>query len=180
MQQKWTEYANGSGPPNPYAYSNYQQNQKWWEDLDKKQLFADAGGWGGAISWRALWFGLTMIPLIGGLGILLAIVMPHLRTKGRFALVLVVGGLAGIFSWVSESVNTNTYMYYGGWGMAWKDLNIVLLPVSLGIAMLCLCLGVWVGRPLARGLVLLLLPPRLRGPMSFLWLADGKRMPRAA
>lgn len=38
-------------------------------------------------------------------------------------------------------------------------------------------LGVMLGRPLTRGLLRAFLPPRLRQPLAFLWIADGKAPP---
>jgi hypothetical protein len=180
VQKVWNDYINGSGPPNPYAYMNYQQNQQWWDSLDKKQLFLDAGGWRGAIAWNALFFSFNTLLLMGGLGAIMAVAMPHVRWRGRVVLVLLVGVLAGAFWWVSATMSQNVFAYYGGaWG-AWRTLGLVLAPMGIGIAIAALMVGLCVGRPLARGLVVLLLPPRLRGPLAFIWRADGKRMPRAA
>ena len=39
-------------------------------------------------------------------------------------------------------------------------------------------LAVWAGRPLARLTVRILLPPRIRSTLAFLWLADGLEPPR--
>ena len=175
-QKVWTDYTTGSGPPNPYA--NYQQYQQWWEGLDKKKLFVDAGGWGGAVAWSTLWFVFDILLLMGGLGAVMAVAMPHLRWKGRVALALLVGALAGVFWWMSETMMRNPYSYYGGAWEAWRALFPVLGPLAGGIGLACLLVGLCVGRPLARGLVVLLLPPRLRGPLAFLWRADGKPMPK--
>ncbi len=38
-------------------------------------------------------------------------------------------------------------------------------------------LGVMLGRPIARGLAVMFLPPRLRQALAFLWIADGKAPP---
>ncbi len=46
-----------------------------------------------------------------------------------------------------------------------------LLTIAAGLLM------VWLGRPLARGMVRVFLPPRIRGPMAYLWTADGKQPP---
>lgn len=42
-----------------------------------------------------------------------------------------------------------------------------------------LMLGAWFGKPVARRLVLLLIPPAARAPLSFLWYVDGLPMPAA-
>jgi hypothetical protein len=180
VQKVWTEHVNGSGPPNPYAYTNYQQNQQWWDALDKRQLFADAGGWLGAVAWGALWFMLDMLLVMGSIGAILAVVMPHLRWKGRAVLTLFITALAASFAWVSMSMNQNVYSYYGGVWNSWHELYPALFPLSAGFALAFLFLGMCVGRRIARALILLLLPPRLRGPLAFLWRADGKPTPRLA
>lgn len=38
-------------------------------------------------------------------------------------------------------------------------------------------LGVWFGRPIVRGLVRVVVPPRLRTPLAYLWLVDDKTFP---
>lgn len=47
----------------------------------------------------------------------------------------------------------------------------------LSVAVLCGVLGVWLGRALMRFAAVLLLPPRARAPLAFLWLADGMAPP---
>ena len=178
VQKVWNEHINGTGPPNPYAYTNSQQNTQWWESVDKAQLFADAGGWRGAVSWGALWFTLDMLLVIGTIGAVLAVVMPHLKWKGWLLLALLIATLAGSFAWVSISMNQNVYSYYGGVWNSWRQLYPILFPLSGTIALAFLFIGLSTGRPLARALILLLLPPRLRGPLAFLWRADAKPLPR--
>lgn len=180
VQKVWGEHVNGSGPPNPYAYTNYQQNQQWWDALDKRALFADAGGWRGAVAWSALRFTLNMLLVIGSIGAILVVVMPHLRWKGWVVLMLVITTLAASFAWLSMTMNQNAYSYYGGVWNSWHELYPALFPLSAGIALAFLFLGMCLGRRIARALVLLLLPPRLRGPLAFLWRADGKPLPRLA
>ncbi len=180
VQKVWSEHINGSGPPNPYASTNYQQNQQWWQSVDKQQLLADAGGWSGAVSWGALWFTLDMLLVMGSIGAVLSVVMPHLKWKGWFVLTLLIAALAASFAWISTSMNQNVYSYYGGVWNSWRTLYPVLFPLSAGIALAFLFLGLCTGRPLARALILLLLPPRLRGPLAFLWRADAKPLPRFA
>ena len=175
LQKVWAEHAAASGPPNPYSYANTRADEQWWETMDKKQLFTDAGGWKGAIGWNGLWLGVNVLLLVGSLGAVLAVATPHVRWRGRLALIAIVGGLGGLFWWMAES--GSGYGYNSGWN-AWKDLWWVLGPVCVGIGMACLTIGLWAGRPLARGMAMLLLPARLRGPLAYLWQADGREMPK--
>ncbi len=179
IQKQWTDHVASNGPPNPYAYANTQADQAWWESLDKKELFVAAGGWKGAIAWSALWLSVNVLLLVGSLGAALAVATPHVRWKGRIAFMVIIGALGGLFWWMSESGTQNGYPYYGGYyWTAWRDLWGIIGPVCLGIGLACLAIGLWAGRPVARMMVRLLLPPRLRGPLAFLWRADGKSMPK--
>ena len=68
-------------------------------------------------------------------------------------------------------------------------LGIVVSLFGLGTALVLLFtlaiyavpffVGLMIGRPLARLMVRAFVPPRLRVPLSFLWLCDGKEPPRA-
>lgn len=57
----------------------------------------------------------------------------------------------------------------------WGKQYIVGFAIVRLIAAL---LAVWAGRPLARLTVRILLPPRIRSTLAFLWLADGLEPPR--
>jgi hypothetical protein len=53
-------------------------------------------------------------------------------------------------------------------------------PYVLGDALVQMVggvLGVMAGRPIARGLIRVLLPPGLRQVLAFIWLVDGKVVP---
>ena len=41
----------------------------------------------------------------------------------------------------------------------------------------CFALGIWIGRPVARGLVRMFIPPKPRQHFAFLWRIDGKTPP---
>ncbi len=180
VQRIWADHQAALGPPNPYAYANPQENQAWWNGLDKKQLFADAGGWGGAVAWSTLWYAFDMLLVVGAMGAVMAVVMPHARGWRRMLLVALVGGLAGSFLWMSATMSPFRYPYYSGSWAADRDLMPVLMPLAVGIGLGCFLVGLCVGRTLMRVLVVLLLPPRLRAPLAFLWRADGKPPPRAS
>ena len=175
----WSEHMAAQG-----GTPNYQTAQTWWQGLDKKKLFQEAGGWTSAIAWTGLWTSLNTLMTVGPMGVVLAVATPHARRKGRLGILLVVSGLAGVFWLMSVGAVTgfgaNAYFYYYGYGAtgASHELWIVLGSLSVGTGVLSLAIGLWMGRSLARGLVRLFLPPRLRGPLAFLWMADGKRIPK--
>ncbi len=64
----------------------------------------------------------------------------------------------------------------------WPWEHRASLPVAFltaGLEVLGGVVGVWIGRPVARGLIRVLLPPRARAALAFLWHRDGKTPPRA-
>lgn len=72
------------------------------------------------------------------------------------------------------------------WEIWWVDCPHLIdwaTPMIVAQAGACLAgglTGILLGRPLARLLVMLLLPPRLRQVLVFLWLSDGKSPPAVA
>ncbi len=57
------------------------------------------------------------------------------------------------------------------------------LPITLGtvaFALIPLSLGLVVGRPVVRGMIRALLPPRLRSALALLWTTDGLEPPGTA
>jgi hypothetical protein len=177
VQNLWTEHTKAAGPQGANT-NTYIADQAWWRGLDMKQEFKNAGGWSRAVAWTGLWETLRILLFVGPLGVVLAVAMPHVRWKGRIIVLGIVGVLAGLFWYMSDQAMVGRY-YYGGYGNgSWRELAPVLGPVSVSVGMLCVGVGLWFGRPLARASVMFLLPPRLRGPLAFLWRADGKTMPR--
>jgi hypothetical protein len=174
----WNKHQQEQQQKNPGVASyNWTADMQWWDGLDKQRLFADAGGWERAVAWPALWTGVFVGLAVVPFGVALAVAAPHLKWKGRVAIVLVISLLGAAF-WVMDFGGTARfgvpYMYaYGGYG-AWRQLGYVLMPISLSIAAVWLLVGLGVGRPIARAAARLLLPPRLRGPLAFLWFVDGK------
>ncbi len=60
-----------------------------------------------------------------------------------------------------------------------KELYASLLtPVAVGIQLPMILLGVFLGRKIARGIIILTLPPRSRIPFSIFWTRDGLALPR--
>lgn len=108
---------------------------------------------------------------LGFLLLLLAVVvMPHWRRWGYLILAVSMPVAAGLIVWVG--------LHYD-----MPELTDWSQPYLLGLsaAHLAGCLAaVLVGRPTARMLATLILPPRIRQVVAYLWLADGKTPPAVA
>jgi len=89
--------------------------------------------------------------------------------------------LAGVFAYIEYS-STSYNSWMGGSEsvseIADNRLGPIVVPLLLVSVLPAMWLGVWLGRPLVRGLVRAFLPPRMLGSMAFLWIADGKELPR--
>jgi len=69
------------------------------------------------------------------------------------------------------------------WRLVTIDLMHWHLACALSIEAVTIAAGlvaVWLGRPVARGLVRVIVPPKRRGIFAYLWLVDGKTPPRTA
>lgn len=104
------------------------------------------------------------------------VAMPHWRRWGYLVFAVGVPLIAIIifsFLW-NELYN---------WRVVTVDL--VRWHQKIGIGILLAALGasvvaVWLGRPVTRGIIRVIVPPGLRGMFAYLWLADGKTPPKTA
>jgi hypothetical protein len=151
---------------------------KWWEQQDHAAVLADAGGWSGAINGHAF---LILIPtalLVFGVGWLWSVFL--IQVKRRW---LVVCGAAvmllALFFVVPIAVEW--HMLAGTWARfaANDQLGLPIFAICMGLSIIPLGLGLWLGRPLTRVGVRALLPPRLRSSLGLLWTAEGLAPPIA-
>lgn len=98
------------------------------------------------------------------LAVLLVVVCHHWRRWGYYVPVVLVTVAPAliVFSWWRAMAPELTW-----WG-AWYITAHAAAFLAGGLT------GIRVGRPLARLVANLLLPPKLRAPLAFLWLVDGK------
>ena len=147
----------------------------WWPAQDKRKFIADAGGWVGAIRWRAftIWIpgGCLLFTFAGAW----AVLMSHRRGLRLLLTTLPMILFALLFWGVSHTGGPALMSIYE---IAASTLWPVVLPASMLCAGASLCAGVLLGRPLARLLVRAALPPRLRVPLSWLWTCDGLAPPK--
>ena len=184
IQKDSVAYHEASLPPDPATTSRYGSwpgylDPEWWRTRDKWQMFNDAGGWAGVIEWSAL-RELVLVCLFACLfGGVWAVALPHLRSWRKYislVAVLAVTLVALVLgNWLSSAgrwgylTPTDAAYEFLAWYLHWATL----VPWAIAFAF-----GLWVGRATTRRVILWFLPPRLRGPWSFLWLADGKSLPR--
>lgn len=145
----------------------------WWPAQDKRKFIADAGGWLGAIRWRAFTVWLAGGSLLFACAAPWAVLMSHRRGL-RLVLTTLPMLLFALLFWAVSSTGGSTFINDLAGGLLWP----VVLPMSFACAAASLCAGVLAGRPLARLIVRAALPPRLRVPLGWLWTCDGLAPPK--
>lgn len=106
--------------------------------------------------------------LVGG--IILVVVFPHWRRSWYATTAVVVPLLVGVAVWAVVASDQPQR----GWNRpAMSTWAYPYVCAQMLLQMLGSLIGVGLGRSLARLTIRILLPPRLRPPLAFLWLADG-------
>jgi hypothetical protein len=164
-----------SQPPNPY----WGVDQGWWADQDPAQLLQEAGGWAGAVDLGAIahwpWLALVAVPI----GCFWAVALLHLRKRSLFIFGGIVVTVAGAFAVIAhyQSAGTQAWGWTTAMSLAQRQIGPPITAMTLGFALIPLSIGLAVGRPIVRGLVRALLPPRLRSPLALLWTTQGLKPP---
>lgn len=155
-------------------YGDSWIEKSWWEAQDKGVLAADAGNSLNADSVRMLLVS-TLVLLM--FGIIWGVVLIHGRNARRAVACVVVLGFAWAFWGIGRQSNSTTWS--GGTTFLYVNeiaegfAGTVPYALASGWCAAMLFVGMCIGRPCARLFIRLLLPPRMRGPLSVLWTTDG-------
>lgn len=150
------------------------------EMYDAGAFFEQAGGWS-AIWGRRLYVQWALGALASAIiGMCWSVVLPHAK---RWKRLLVVGPILGA-AWVMGLLDSpsTAWMPAGGWQYAnylvQSQISTTVEVLATATFAVPLVLGVYLGRGVARLGARMLLPPKFREPVHFLWLADGYKPPR--
>ncbi len=153
--------------------SGGQAFQAWWQTTNPAQLRAESPAW-----WRVadpedfFFMGVSWFLMLVS-GLVLGTVLFHRKWRGLLASVAIIAAIAAAFSsfafvdWAARTQSPTSVWHLRG---VWASH---LLVVEFVAQMTWLYLGMLIGRPLARLVLRLLLPPRLRSGLALLWLCDG-------
>lgn len=152
----------------------------WWDAQRPATFLAEAGGAVGSLLEipPGAWIFFVFISFFYAM--LLSILMLHRKRLWLVCFGLVPVALAGAFMLIWPPRSTN---WFGMWGTQAQSLaEIAVWPsvrlATLVLAYLSIIVGMLVGRSLARFVLTLLLPPRLRTALAPVWTCDGHPVPR--
>jgi hypothetical protein len=171
-----------AGQANPYTWVD----STWWSKQDPNEFVAKLGGVRYTMDRNAIENAVWVAVAGFIMGIVWSIILLGLRRMRLLIFGFVVVGLAlgAEFVWGTLSPGSVLRPYsFGGTQMMAREAatNIVgrwLVGVALGTLFISVLIGLWSGRPITRWFIRLLLPPRLWAPLSFLWIAEGRALPR--
>lgn len=176
------------GTPAPASIPAYAQSwidSQWWDSQNLSSFVQQLGGPLRAVDARmfeaVFWLAFTAAVL----GAAWSIFLLHMRRRRLFLFVLLPLAFALLFAYISAQSPSRTTLWMGGvavysMGLAQAALWPWIMAFTLATAYIGLCIGAWFGRPFIRWLARMLLPPRMLGSLAYLWLAEGKPVPRPA
>ncbi len=146
-----------------------------WRDRHLEQAIDDAGG-----IWANLDRGFLVIFIPGFVvslmaGLFWSVTMLGARRRTVVWVPVIAGLIAGAMSMTINSTSgTNVWASE----LAKAETAPIVIPMIIGFQILIAALGVFIGRKVARTVVLMTLPPQGRVSLSMLWTRDGLEMPR--
>lgn len=152
----------------------------WADTQDFGAMLAGLGGWtalADVSGIRRVWTPLALGLFIGGC--VWAIALAQVRRRWLLLAAALPIALAGVFALITLAGDSAPI----GWGWspvlhaARRELAPPIVMLTIAFSYLPLAAGMLAGRPIVRGLIRALLPPRLRGALAILWLVDGKEPP---
>jgi hypothetical protein len=184
QQQVWSAYNTYANSPQNAAAAasggiNTMTNfQTWWNQSNPMPVFG-TGQWFDSVAWASLYMWIPLGLCAFTLGCFWAVA---LLGKSRISLILwgtAVMLVAFAFSalvW-AEWFENSPYQQNSWWQASQRAIGAPMLIISLGFGWLMLSIGLVLGRSTVRGLLRVLLPPRLRASLSMLWTVDGLNPP---
>lgn len=154
-----------------------QIDPAWWAEQDAAALLRECGGLRGAAR-NALPVWIPEGFVVFAFGAMISVALLHLRRRWAVLVALAPLCIAAVLCTIAHFGDLAEASHYlSGSIIAQVELGPRLMVVGLAVGAAALVAGAWAGRSIARGLVRVLLPPRLRNAVSRLWIAEGLNPP---
>lgn len=150
----------------------------WWDLQDKAALIKQFGGWRQAVDNDAFYFWILLTLFAFAIGCFWGIALLKQRRRGLLiwaSLIIATSCAFAIFAFVDWFTSESYYPR----SASEQVIAPSILALSLAYTVIPLFTGVLLGRPIARRLTKILLPPRLLNSLSTLWITDGLKPPNA-
>jgi hypothetical protein len=153
------------------------QLQQWWDGYPPPKLFADFGGWS-KLNWRGLFFWIYVAFAFIPIGAVWSVVFARLRGVRLAAILCLIPAITALIYGITLADWPSAFFVYSAHQLV--EQQIAWLPTLMTVAVggLCLIIGALIGRPIARAFLRFTLPARLLAAFSFLWIVDGKPLPK--
>ena len=178
IQAAWNDHSSKNLTPAQQAnwWMGNQGLEQWWQGLPPSKFFAEFGGWG-ALNWWGLFILTFAAAVLIPVGVVWSVALARLRGWRLLAVLLIPLVFTGLFA-IDDFVNVNSVWFFGPQYLVQRQIGWLPLGLSAAACTLFLFAAALAGRPIARTFLRLVLPARLLAAFSFLWIVDGKPLPR--
>ena len=158
--------------------SRYTNFPTWWASQDKAAILKQFGGWRQAVDKEAFYFWILLTLFAFTIGCFWGIALLKQRRRGLLiwaSMIIATSCVFAVFPFVDWYTNEANYP----WNASVQIIALPIFVLSLAYAVIPLFTGAMLGRPIARRLTKILLPPRLLNSLSTLWITDGLKAANA-
>jgi hypothetical protein len=176
-------------PVPPPASAISIKDEEWWRRygetdwamaVNPREVIASSGGgWASGIAWSGLKWLVVSLPVAFLFGVIYSVLLLGSRRWKAMLIIPIVLGLSTCWVLIDHIDGPSR----GGGNLNEMAASVAGTPLHLVVYMFmayAMAMGIWVGRPIARVFVQIMLPPRLCGSLADLWLCEGKTPPCAA
>jgi hypothetical protein len=152
-----------------------------WAQQNAGAILDEIGGVlsGANKAFLAVWLGGSIAMF--SLGVFWSVTLLGARRRAAMllpAIAIIAGASVVLFNTNADGLINMNVNYTYSQRIAEHAYGKVFVPLTALVLLLASALGVFMGRKLARLLVVLMLPPRLRTPLAILWTRDGLDPPK--
>lgn len=174
-QKHFEELARAQGQTTPNF--SYTEMTKWYQEQDFDAMFREAGGWATGVNWSALFLWAPGSICIFAIGCMVAVASLR-ANRTKYVVAGMIMAAAFMYCYLFAYLPWQNQQAYWYWNDSITRIGTPMLGLSLVIGAVALGLGVLLGRKVVRGLLRILLPPRLLQSLATLWIIDGLQPPR--
>lgn len=173
----WSAWTKANAPATqPIWYPGGAEMRKWWASLPPETYFANFGSWW-ALNWRGLYTWVFVAALLFPAGVLWSVFFARLRGSRLLIPIILPATFATLLA-LDDLFGSNAIWLHSPSPLIWRQIGWLPAFMTIAFGIACSFTGALVGRQIMRAMLGAVLPFRLLPAVSFLWLADGRPLPR--